>query len=266
MWVNPPRNEKSRGRVSPEESWEGALTPQGLCPTRSILALSSGWQQNGCRDYRGHPQRAPYPEENRGSLLLRSLIRRKETFPTSLLNRLPLMHQPELGHLPMLKPDTAEGKCSHNWHHLAWNNFEDSTKWPPQAEKEGTRTFFLRPWVFLYHPLFHSLIHAHPGMCYYPLCTAKKTEALPRAPYTYCAPKPLLFLLLGPADSECSGKTEAVPRERICSVKYLVATFLLKCYMLGWFQWRPLGLRTVRATVESIKKKKKKKNQVLTKL
>ena len=95
--------------------------------------------------------------------------------------------------------------------------------------------FFLRPWVFLNHPLFHSLIHAHPGVCYYPLHTEKKTEALPRAPYTYCAPKPLLVLLLGTADSECSGKTEAVPRERICSVKYLVATFLLKCYMLGGF-------------------------------
>ena len=257
MWVNPPRDQKSRGRVSPEESWEGSLTTQGCCPSWCILASSSS-----CRNYRGHLQRVPYPEENR-DCLLRSLIRRKETFPTGLPNRLPLMHQPELGHLPMLKPDTAEGKNSPDWHHLEWNNFEGSTKWPPQGEKEGTHMFFLRPWVFLNHPLFHSLIHAHPGVCYYPLHTEKKTEALPRAPYTYCAPKPLLFLLLGTADSECSGKTEAVPRERICSVKYLVATFLLKCYMLGWLQWRPLGLRTVRATVESIKKKKERERESL---
>ena len=127
MWVNP-HNQKSRGRASPEESWEGSLTTQGLCPSWCILASSSGWQQNGCRDYRGHLQRAPYLEENRDCLLLRSLIWRKETFSTSLPNRLPLMHQAELGHLPMLKPDTAQGKNSHDWHHLAWNNLEDSTK------------------------------------------------------------------------------------------------------------------------------------------
>ena len=264
MWVNP-HNQKSRGRASPEESWEGSLTTQGLCPSWCILASSSGWQQNGCRDYRGHLQRAPHPEENRDCLLLRSLIRRKKTFSTSLPNRLPLMHQAELGHLPMLKPDTAQGKNSHDWHHPAWNNLEDSTKASlvekATTSRKGGNSHVLskrRPWMFLNHSFFHSLIHAHPGMCCYPLQTGKKTEALPRAPHAYRAPKLPLFLLLDTVDSECSGKTEPVPRERICSVKYLVAAFLLKCYMLGWLQWRPLGLRTVRATVESIKKKKKR--------
>lgn len=38
------------------------------------------------------------------------------------------------------------------------------------------------------------------------------------------------------------------------SVKYLTCCNMsLKCTMLGWLQWWPLGLRTVRATVENIK-------------
>lgn len=44
---------------------------------------------------------------------------------------------------------------------------------------------------------------------------------LPRVPHLYCTPKPLLFLSPHSTDSQLRGKTEAVLREGICSIKYL---------------------------------------------
>lgn len=106
------------GRASPDEGSEGSdclsYNP-GSLPFMIYIGIVLGWQQSGGRSSRGHLQRVPYPEETGDCLFLRSLLRRKETFPKSLPNRLPLMsHQQELGHLPMLRPNTAEGKNSHD--------------------------------------------------------------------------------------------------------------------------------------------------------
>ena len=59
-----------------------------------------------------------------------------------------------------------------------------------------------------------------------------------------------------------------VERQKLCpeigfSVSNIlhVATFLLRCHTLGWLQWRPLGLKPMRATVENIIKNRESSNR-----
>lgn len=76
---------------------------------------------------------------------------------------------------------------------------------------------------------------------------------LPKAPHLYFTQSPCSF-------HHSTLQTQStVERQKLCSERGFtvldtlhVATFLLKCYTLGWLQWRPLGLRTVTATVENI--------------